>query len=353
MARYQSEFLRELARLDLVPDLTVFLPEEPNVSLVPEVPGWRYVRVRARPMLLWEQVGMPRAARRAGVECVISTTERPPLFGPPVAVYIYEHPRHRSARQRATGASARQRLVNGLTLALFHIAVPRAAVVLAASESTRRDLRLARALVVPSAASEEFRPDESGAARARDAFDAPHGYLLHLSSDDPRDNTEVVLDAYAELVARSDPPPLVICGPVGAELASFSQRARNLGIDSRVRWVGFLGSAELIDAYRGALAYVDPSLYEGFGLQALEALSCGTPAVASNTTSLPEVIGEGGILLDPYDVVGFATALERILADEALRADLSRRALAQAARFSWERTVRETLIACARGLARA
>ena len=117
---------------------------------------------------------------------------------------------------------------------------------------------------------------------------------------------------------------------------------RRAGID--VEWAGFRTGDALADLYRGALAYVDPSLYEGFGLQAAEALACGTPVICSNVTSLPEVVGDAGILLDPHDVEGFAEAMRRLADDPDLRRDL----VAHAPRFTWERTARETLAACER-----
>jgi glycosyltransferase involved in cell wall biosynthesis len=93
----------------------------------------------------------------------------------------------------------------------------------------------------------------------------------------------------------------------------------------------------------GAMAFVFPSLYEGFGLPPLEAMACGTPVIASNRSSLPEVVGEGGILVEPTDAESLAEAMEVLLIDDALRAELRQRALVQAAKFSWEQTALETL----------
>ena len=100
---------------------------------------------------------------------------------------------------------------------------------------------------------------------------------------------------------------------------ALEERARAAGVADSIRWAGFQSSEGLVDLYRGAIAYVDPSLYEGFGLQAAEALACGTPVIASNTTSLPEVVGDAGILLDPHDVAGFAAAMRRVAEDGAAR----------------------------------
>ena len=329
LARFQSEFLRVAAGLEIARDLTVFAPA--HVPL-PAAPWWR-VDIPSGSMLAWEQFGLPRAARRERLDVVITTSERAALWGPRQVVYIYEHPRYRAARSRETGVSLRQRLVDRLTLMLFPLAMHRAAAVLAASHSTASDLAyLTPATVVHSAASSEFSPGGSVA-----------GYFLHVASDDPRDNSDVVLRAFATLANKRDRPELVIAGTLHRRLGPLHTLAKQLGVEEHVRWTGFVETPELVELYRGAIAYLDPSLYEGFGLQALEALACGTPAITSDRMSLPEVVGDGGILLDPNDVAGFADAMSALLHDPDLRPALRARALAQASRFSWEQTVRAVL----------
>jgi glycosyltransferase involved in cell wall biosynthesis len=329
VARFQREFLLAAAEFDLVEQLDVFVPQHPDRSSLPERPGWRYHRVRTQPMIRWELLDRPRHARQLGLDVVLTLSERAALWGPPEVVYVYEDPRHRAQRSREVGIAFRQRLVDATTLALFRLTLRRAAAVVAASHSTARDIGAHR--VVYSGVSREFAP-----------ADRPRTYLLHIASDDPRDNSEVVIDACAGAGAAA--PPLVVAGPLRAGRPALEARARAAGVD--VDWRGFQSGEALIELYRGAIAYVDPSLYEGFGLQAAEALACGTPVIASNTTSLPEVVGDGGILLDPRDVAGFAAAIEQIASDHALAADLSRRALAQASQFRWDRTVRELLAVC-------
>lgn len=318
LARFQAEFLRFCKER-----LTVFVPEDVDESLTP--PGFDYVRVKTRPMLRWEQLHRPRLARKLGLDVVLHLSERVSLFGPPQVVYLYEHPRHRARRNREVGAPLRQRVVDAVTLALFRIGVRRAAVVLCASETTRREV--GRGEVVYPGVSEIFSPGRG-----------ERTYLLHLASDDPRDNSEVVIDAY-RLLAEPRPPLVIGGNPTEA----LRERARALDVD----WAGYRTGEALADLYRGAIAYVDPSLYEGFGLQAAEALACGTPVICSNVTSLPEVVDGAGILLEPHDVGGFAEAMARLADDPRLREKLA----ARAPRFSWERTARETLEACARAAA--
>lgn len=328
VARFQREVLRAAAANNLVEELDVFVPLEPDETALPRHDGWRYHRVRTSPMIVWEQLRRPAFARRLGLDVVLTTSERAALWGPPEVAYVYEHPAHRAQRGREVGLGFRQRVVDDLTLAVFTLARRRATVV-AASRSTARDI--GTSTIVYSGVSDEFTPAER-----------PRTYFLHIASDDPRDNSAVVVDAYARLGHGA--APLVVAGPVQAQRAVLESRARAARVT--IDWRGFQSGEALVELYRGAIAYVDPSLYEGFGLQAAEALACGTPVIASNVTSLPEVVGDAGILLDPHDVGGFARAMTKVASDTALAAELGERAVRRAERFRWENTVRELVAIC-------
>lgn len=345
LARVQHELLRAFSTMVNARELVVFVPEGLDDSFVPRVEGWEIIHVPTRPMILWEQLRLPQQARQLGLDMIVTTSERAALFGPPTVPYIFEHPRRRAARQLESGISTRQRVVNRTTVELFRVSMRRAAHVLVASEATAADLRWIRRLsVVPAGVSDEFSPDESGSRAGRNAFDAADGYILHLASDDPRDNTAAVVRAYARL--SEERAPLVIAGGIRELRPSLDALAQSLGVADSIRWPGFLGIAELINAYRGALLYVDPSLYEGFGLQALEAMACGTPVVTSNTTSLPEVVGSAGLLVDPLDVGDLSRAIDLIAGDPALAIDFSIRGRNRAKLFTWERTAAEILHTC-------
>jgi glycosyltransferase involved in cell wall biosynthesis len=323
VARFQREILAAAAKHNLVDDLDVFVPLDPDEAALPQRDGWRYHRVKAAPMVAWEQLRRPALARRLGLDVVLTTSERAALWGPPEVAYVYEHPKYRARRSREVGVALRQRAVDDLTLALFRLSTRRATVV-AASQSTARDV--GTSLVVYSGVGDEFSPG-----------DEARTYFLHLASDDPRDNSAVVIDAYGRLGEGA--PPLVVAGPI--RTARPPLEARGVPVD----WRGFQSGDALVELYRGAIAYVDSTLYEGFGLQAAEALACGTPVIASNVTSLPEVVGDAGILLDPHDVQGFADAMAQVASDPG---DLGEKAVAQAARFRWDETARELLAICRR-----
>jgi len=118
--------------------------------------------------------------------------------------------------------------------------------------------------------------------------------------------------------------------------------AAQLDIEDRVVFLGFAPDEDKPALMHAATCFAFPSLYEGFGMDHLEAMACGTPVICSNRSSLPELTGEGGITIDPDDIPAFTDALRRVLTDSNLRAELSQRGLAQAATFTWRRTAQET-----------
>ena len=130
-----------------------------------------------------------------------------------------------------------------------------------------------------------------------------------------------------------------------------NEPARRHGVSGRVAFAGPVSDEALPAHYRGADAVAVPSLYEGFGLPALEAMACGVPVVAANATALPEVVGDAGVLVDPYDVDAIADGLARAVGDPAVRAECRSRGLERAARFSWERTASLTQTALDRAAA--
>ncbi|HMP42290.1 MAG TPA: glycosyltransferase family 1 protein [Roseiflexaceae bacterium] len=231
-------------------------------------------------------------------------------------------------------------------------AMTRATRLIAVSHATRDDLVRflgidpARIRVVYEAADPSFSP--SRGARLDDALARyglrPGGYLLSVGTLEPRKNYIRLIEAYARLQTRHpDVPPLVIAGGQGWHFADILAAPERAGVAGRVRFLGRVADEDLPLIYAGATLFVYPSLYEGFGLPILEALACGVPVVAANTSSIPEVIGDAGLLCEPYDVTSITAALERLLADPHLAARLRAAGPPHARRFSWERAARETL----------
>ncbi|RPJ25371.1 MAG: glycosyltransferase family 1 protein [Planctomycetaceae bacterium] len=228
-------------------------------------------------------------------------------------------------------------------------AVQSADAVIAVSEATRRDVLdllkadPAKVTVVYEAASPECVPlptDEVEASRAR--LGLPERFALFVGTIEPRKNLPVLLRAYAQ-VWEEHRLPLVVVGRKGWLYEEVFRTRDSLGLKDEVQFVGSVGGDQLVHYYNCADCLVLPSLYEGFGLPVLEAMACGKPVVVSNVSSLPEIVSDAGLLVEPEDIEGFAAAIGRLLGNPELRDELGKKALARSAQFSWERAARETL----------
>lgn len=217
--------------------------------------------------------------------------------------------------------------------------------VIAISETTRADLLQRyrvppeRIRVVHHGVEPRFCPTVDPQAVARCGL--PPRYLLYLGTLQPRKNLERLVQAYARLPV--DAPPLVLAGARGWYYERIAAAIAAAGLEGRVLLPGYIPDEAVPAVISAAVALVYPSLYEGFGLPALEAMACGTPVIAARASSLPEVVGEAGLLVDPRRVEEIAAAMQQLLADGSLRAELGRRGRERAALFSWERCARETL----------
>ena len=172
----------------------------------------------------------------------------------------------------------------------------------------------------------------------------PAEYILYVGTIQPRKNLGTLIEAYDELRrTMTAPPKLVIVGRKGWLYDDLFARISELGLEDAVIFTGFVPDAELPYLFDGARVFAYLSLLEGFGRPPLEAMACGVPVVASNTTAIPEVVGDAGITVPPRDVAAVAAALQAILTDDNRAEDLRRRGMAQARRFSWDAAARETL----------
>lgn len=231
-------------------------------------------------------------------------------------------------------------------------AVREAERIIAVSETTRRDLldlvdsRVdTRIAVIPEGVEPTFRPIDRDAAtrQVRDKFGLDRPYFLFVGTLEPRKNLPRLLRAFRQFAERAGEagPVLAIAGSRGWLSEDLDDAARPLG--DRARFLGRVDGEDLVALYNAAHAHVLVSLYEGFGLPALEAMACGCPTLVADGAALAEVVGEAGVRVDPFDEAAIADALESLWNDDGLRADLTARGLARARAFSWREAARQTL----------
>ena len=183
--------------------------------------------------------------------------------------------------------------------------------------------------------------DEALRSSLRSRLGLGQRYLLYVGTLQPRKNLVRLVEAFSQM--RDGGLQLVLAGQRGWMADPIFRRVEELALTDAVVFPGYVQEADLPVLLSSAIGFAFPSLHEGFGFPVLEAQACGTPVVASNTSSVPEVAGDGAQYVDPYDTASIAAGLERVVHDEALRMDLRERGLANVQRFSWRRAASETL----------
>jgi len=216
---------------------------------------------------------------------------------------------------------------------------------IAVSEWTRRDairlLDLApeRIEVIYSGVADGFfRTDPAAVARVRAKYSLARPYVLCVGTIEPRKNLHRLLDAWKEIPALTPEFELVLAGPEGWHNAGVVARARSMA----VRYIDYVPEADLPAVTAGATVFAYPSLYEGFGFPVAQAMACGVPVLTSNVSSLPEITGDAGVLVDPLSVAEIAAGLQKLLLSEALRKKLGSAGRQRAERFRWEECARRS-----------
>ena len=219
------------------------------------------------------------------------------------------------------------------------------------SQSARNDytLRLGflrgTASVIPHGKGKNFRADlEYDKASLLAKYELAEEFILFIGTLEPRKNLLRLVEAFAELAPCHPALQLVIAGRKGWMINQLYEDVERRGLTGRVVFPGFVDERDKASLLAACTVFVYPSLYEGFGLPALEALACGAPTVTSNTSSLPEVVGDAAVLIDPTDTSALKRAINDLIKTPSLRARLHEKGPIQAAQFSWERTADATIL---------
>lgn len=362
VSRYIDNLIGHLLQADPEGDYTVFVSDRSALSLSPrqgsgqairQGPGQAYRQRRSRlPMhnpwvrIYWEQCLLPLEIRAQSIKLLHSPVNVQPFFLPCKGVVT------------VTDLSFMIFPESFKTLQRFyqrfftHLSARRADHLIAISNSTARDLSRffgvlnEKITVTYPGVDATYQPtrDSSVLAEFRRRRNLPEQFFLFVGTLEPRKNLEMLLQAYAAFLRSAKSRyKLVLGGGKGWLYRSLFAAVEKLGLRSEVIFPGFIAEDELPLWYNAADVFVYPSLYEGFGLPPLEAMACGTPVIASRTSSLPEVVGDAGLLLDPDRPDEWAEAFSRLCEDAHLRAELVARGLQQAQRFSWARMAQETV----------
>ncbi len=322
-------------------DLRTYSPDPAHAQLGP-LGRARLAPGRASPSrLLWLHGVLPWRLATEGVDLLHATNFIAPLLAPCPTVLtihdlgIFRHPEFFDRAKRL------------YTRAMLPLAARQAAVILTVSEASRADaidllhIPPEKVGAVPEAASPLFKPASTEAMqRVRDRYSLRGPFIMAVGSLQPRKNLYRLLEAHQRLRERGLTVDLILVGPDQAASPALRDRIRARG--SRVRWLGYVPAGDLPALYTAASVSAYVSLFEGFGLPALEALACGCPLVCAAGGALDEVVGQAALQVDPTDTEAIARTLERILVEPGLSSALRTRGVRQAAHFSWEQAARQT-----------
>jgi glycosyltransferase involved in cell wall biosynthesis len=352
---YIIELIRHLERLEGVEEFVVFAqPHGRDLIDVPARPGFEWVMIPERSpaqRLVWEQAAFPRLVAKARLDLLHSLHYTRPMRLPCASVvtfhdmtfFLFPHLHTLSKRLYFPQA--------------IRLSARKADALIADSESTRQDaihllgISPERIYTVPLGVSPAFRPvreaDRLQAVRQR--YSLPEHFILYVGLVEPRKNLPMLLRAYQRLLEdhrlqdSANAVPLVIVGRFGWGIEQVFELVDALAIKDKVHFSGYIPAEDLPIVYNLADVFVYPSLYEGFGLPPLEAMACGTPVITTAVSSMPEHVGEAGILIPPQDEGALFQALVAVLMDPDLSRQLSKKGPERAALYSWKRTAQETL----------
>ena len=340
---YVRNLLRQLARMDRQTEYVLLCRPEDRDAVSALGDNFSGITERSGGYTISEQLTIPARLARAGVTLFHTPHYVLPVLTPTRSIVTIHDCVHLVFPQYLPG-----RLAHAYARTLLWTAAHRARRILTVSEASKRDiLRFLqvpedKVTVIPNAIDERFdvAPPADEVMRVRERYQLHERFVMYAGNVKPHKNLDRLIDAFARLRQNGfDDVQLLITGNEVSRYAGLRRAVHRYNLHRHVRFLGFQSEDTLSALYRLADVFVFPSLYEGFGLPPLEAMACGTPVVVSNVSSLPEVVGDAGILVNPYDPESIADGLARVLSDDALRTALRAKGLERARRFSWETSV--------------
>lgn len=356
IGNYTAKLICNLAEIDHRNEYLLYVDSTRSRDVFPEQGNFRIRQISPSNYPTWEQLMLPARARKDNIDILHSTGNTAPIYlnsriKRVATIHDVMYLKKRSALPRS--ASWRQACGRFYRRMVVPRVVAHLSAVITVSDFCRREIaRHLPALaadditVIYEAGNEACRPIDKRCAWAeiRKKHGIANNYILTLGGIDPRKNTRLVMDKYVELRSKGlIDQKLVIVGIPNWRRTRFNDVVMQSGCRDDIILTDFLDDDELVLLYNCAAVFLYPSLYEGFGLPPLEAMACGTPVIASNITSIPEIVGDAAILIDPTDGGQLKKALLELLSNEHLRRQLISRGFRQARKFSWRKMAEQTL----------
>lgn len=328
---YVSNLVKHLKKVDNTNQYLLFKPNTEEDFSAPK----RFV---------WDQYKFPQLAKNKQVEILHQPCFSAPVFNKGMKVVVTIHDLIAIRFGKDIPFYSRQYFGRWMPFSYRY-----ADEIIAVSEYTKKDivklLKISerKITVIPLAVDTCFKPihNKNIIASVKQKYHITGKYLLHLGTINPRKNLEFLIEVFADL--KQSDLQLVITGKKGWYYEGLFDLVKKLNLEDKVIFTGYIDDVDKPALYNGASMFLFPSIYEGFGLPPLEAMACGTPVIASNTSSIPEVVGDAGVLISPTDKAGWVRETKKLLSDDEKLRTLSAMSLERANKFSWDRCATQTV----------
>jgi len=356
IGNYTLKLIQNLAVMDSENKYILYVDREDSENILPQNNNFKVSRLVPSNYFLWEQIALPIQAKKDAIDILHCTGNTAPIFlnkRIKLVVTIHDVMYLKDYYELPKSQSIYQRIGRVYRRAIVPRTIRRLSKVLTVSEFSRRDimkhlphLKCEQIRVTYEAANESFKCIDKSVAfqKTKDMLGIEEGFVIALGAMDPRKNTASIIKTFIELKKeRCIKEKLVVVGIPNWKNTVFYDIVLNSDLKEHIIFTDFISESDLVFLYNSSIVFLYPSMYEGFGIPILEAMSCGVPVITSNRTSIPEITGDCALLINPDDRDDIKKTLIRLLSDTNMRDELIKRGVKRAKEFSWKKMAKETI----------
>jgi glycosyltransferase involved in cell wall biosynthesis len=348
------ELIRNLQHLDKKNEYFVFIKPDEDERCLQETPNFKIIKIEGKNYPYWEQVLLPRAAKKYGCELLHCTSNTAPIHcSIPLVITLHDIIYLEGHNLLSKGFTMYQRIGNFYRRKLIPIALKNSRKIITVSEYEKEIIRNffnwpddGHLKAVYNGVNDYFKPiyDDQILSEVKKKYQLPDRYFFFLGNTDPKKNTKNVLKAYAGYIKRNGPTHKLVM--VDYDQDALALLLNEIGAPELIKQIhltGYVVNSDLPAIYNQSDLFLYPSLRESFGIPILEAMACGIPVITSTTSSMPEVAGDAALMVDPYIPDEITLAIEQMISDPTLRQKLRISGFKQASQFSWTKMAAEVL----------
>lgn len=349
------ELIRNLQKIDTQNEYFIFVKPDEDTACLNASGNFHIIELGGGPYPSWEQIALPRAAKKYGCDILHCTSNTAPVSGDiPLVITLHDIIYLESISIFKKGGTWYQKMGNMYRRWNVPRVVKKSDRIITVSHFEKNRIREffgfpesdKRLVAIYNGVGEHFKPisDKAELTRVKNKYKLPDDFVFFLGNTDPKKNTKGVLKAFSDY-RKSDSPPmkLVMLDYEREALNALLHEIGDKSLIEHIHLTGYVVNTDLPAIYSQCNHFLYPSLRESFGIPMLEAMRCGTPVITSNTSSMPEVSGGAAMIVDPYKPEEITQAMKKLVADEKLRKKLITDGHTQAAKFSWMNMAREVL----------